>query len=136
MRKLGFTGQKEWEEWSASGERPHNIPSRPDDTYRDEGWLSWPDWLGYDEGHSPRNEFLPFEEARKEVRNLELTSWKEWEEWRASGERPHNIPSNPHSTYRDEGWLSYPHWQAVAVAGVVLTEFRGFLVSHIAPRVA
>ena len=110
VRKLGFTGKKEWEEWLASGERPHDIPFHPNDTYRDEGWKSWPDWLGYGEGHSPRNEFLLFEEARDYARKLGFKGVKEWQEWSASGERPHDIPSNPDRTYRDEGWKSWPDW--------------------------
>ena len=25
---------------------PPNIPSAPDQTYKDKGWINWPDWLG------------------------------------------------------------------------------------------
>jgi hypothetical protein len=28
------------------GKRPATVPSLPDRTYADEGWLSWADWLG------------------------------------------------------------------------------------------
>eukprot|EP00959_Pyramimonas_sp_CCMP1952_P338085 7080238-Pyramimonas_sp.AAC.1 len=42
-------------EWRASGECPHDIPSNPDRTYRDEGWLSWADWLGYGKGKPARS---------------------------------------------------------------------------------
>eukprot|EP00959_Pyramimonas_sp_CCMP1952_P353664 7409639-Pyramimonas_sp.AAC.1 len=67
-------------------------------------------------------------------------SQKEWQEWSASGERPHDIPSNPYATYRNEGWLSWADWLGYGKERrrwrglVVLTEFRGFLVSHTAPR--
>ena len=108
-RKLGFKSQKEWQEWRASGECTHDITSAPHVTYRDEGWKSWPDWLGYGEGHSPRNEFLLFEEARDYARRLGFKS-KEWRKWSASGERPHDIPSAPNRTYRNEGWLSWADW--------------------------
>ena len=46
VRKLNMKGDKEWKEWSKSGKRPSNIPSNPDRTYRDDGWISMPDWLG------------------------------------------------------------------------------------------
>ena len=38
--------QREWEKWSGSGDRPVNMPARPDRTYKAAGWLSWADWLG------------------------------------------------------------------------------------------
>jgi hypothetical protein len=36
----------EWNEWSKSGKRPTDIPSDPANVYRDDGWVSFPDWLG------------------------------------------------------------------------------------------
>ena len=48
VHTLGLKSQKEWQEWSKSGERPTNIPSDPGRTYRDAGWVSWPDWRRYD----------------------------------------------------------------------------------------
>ena len=53
-RGLGFKRKKEWVEWSKSGDRPDNIPSRPDRTYRGKGWVSWPDWLGYESRRKKR----------------------------------------------------------------------------------
>mgnify|MGYP006143484807 CR=1 FL=1 len=40
-------GQKGWNKWSKSGERPPNIPSNPARTYRGKGWDGFSDWLGY-----------------------------------------------------------------------------------------
>ena len=47
VRKLNMKSEKEWRAWSKSGQRPSNIPSRPSSTYRDDGWISTADWLGY-----------------------------------------------------------------------------------------
>ena len=30
--------------------RPSTVPSNPEVTYADEGWLSWGDWLGTEPG--------------------------------------------------------------------------------------
>ena len=46
MRSLQLRSQSEWKAWSKS-KRPTNIPSTPQKYYRDNGWVSWPDWLGY-----------------------------------------------------------------------------------------
>ena len=32
------------------GGRPSTVPSHPEVTYADEGWLSWGDWLGTEPG--------------------------------------------------------------------------------------
>merc|ERR1712216_14948 len=52
VRDLRLTGAREYRQWNKSGQRPDNIPSCPERTYRSKGWVSWPDWLGYehDEG--------------------------------------------------------------------------------------
>ena len=86
-----------------SGERPSNIPTRPNKTYKDQGWVDWTDWLG-------NEKFLPFEEAREFVRSLNLKSSTEWRSWSKSGERPSNIPANPNKTYKDQGWVDWYDW--------------------------
>ena len=48
MRQLKLNSQKEWHEWGESGQRPTNIPSKPNLEYRDAGWVNTADWLGYD----------------------------------------------------------------------------------------
>ena len=52
VRTLELKSQAEWKQWSKSGQRPDDIPSNPDQIYKDKGWLSWPDWLGYGEGRT------------------------------------------------------------------------------------
>jgi hypothetical protein len=37
---------KEWTEYSKSGERPIDIPSNPQNTYKNKGWQGWADFLG------------------------------------------------------------------------------------------
>jgi hypothetical protein len=110
VRKLKLKGYNEWKAWSKSGKRPSNIPSTPNDTYRDDGWISMPDWLGYETTRAPRGQMLPFAVARAIVRKLNMKGDKEWREWRKSGKRPSNIPSSPAKTYRDDGWISLPDW--------------------------
>ena len=47
-RTMKLGSWKEWNEYSKSGKRPSNIPSSPDTVYRDAGWVSFPDWMGYE----------------------------------------------------------------------------------------
>jgi hypothetical protein len=109
VRKLKLKTQKEWFAWSKSGQRPSNIPSSPHKVYRDDGWISMPDWLGF-KGRAPPGGMLPFTVGRAYARKLKLRSVKEWREWNKSGQRPSNIPASPSQVYRDDGWISYPDW--------------------------
>ena len=109
VRGLELKSEKGWRAWSKSGQRPSDIPAAPNKIYRDEGWISYPDWLGF-EGRAPPGSMLPFAVGRAYVRKLKLRSVKEWKEWSKSGQRPSNIPATPQRTYRDDGWISYPDW--------------------------
>jgi hypothetical protein len=116
VRKLKLRSVKEWRAWSKSGQRPSDIPGNPSDTYRDAGWISMPDWLGF-EGRVLAKDMLPFAVARAYAQKLKLRSDREWKEWSKSGQRPPNIPSNPSKTYRDDGWISYPDWLGYGSGG-------------------
>jgi hypothetical protein len=109
VRGLGLKTPKGWKEWSKSGQRPSDIPSSPDSVYRNDGWISWPDWLG-NEGRVFAKDMLPFTEGRAFVRGLGLKGWKEWQALSKSGQRPSDIPAAPDKTYRDVGWVSWPDW--------------------------
>jgi hypothetical protein len=115
-RKLKLRSWKEWRAWSKSGQRPSNVPGNPDRTYRDDGWISIPDWLGF-EGRVSAKDMPPFAAGRAYARKLKLGTQREWVGWSKSGQRPSNIPSHPEKVYRDDGWISYPDWLGYGSSG-------------------
>ena len=52
-RCLKLRNTREWEAWFKS-KRPKNIPLNPNGYYRENGWISWPDWLGNDGKSKPK----------------------------------------------------------------------------------
>ena len=46
--KAGLKSEEQWREWCRNGHCPATIPSNPRTKYASKGWVSWPDWLGYD----------------------------------------------------------------------------------------
>jgi hypothetical protein len=114
VRGLELKSKAGWQAWSKSGQRPSGIPGNPAVTYRDDGWISWPDWLGIEGRY---NSMLPFAVGRAYARKQKLKTQKEWFAWSKSGQRPSNIPANPHKTYRDDGWISYSDWLGYGSAG-------------------
>jgi hypothetical protein len=50
VQKLGIKSQKEWNAYAKSGgEKPDDIPYKPQRTYLNKGWKGWADFLGKDE---------------------------------------------------------------------------------------
>ena len=47
VRKLNLKNVREWYRYCRSGKKPNNIPSNPDQVYKNKGWLGWADFLGY-----------------------------------------------------------------------------------------
>ena len=109
-RSLKVFTQKEWELWSKSSARPANIPSRPDQSYKYDGWQGYGHWLGTGNRVGGKLDFLPFKEALLYARSLKMVTAKQWAAWCKSSARPANMPSAPHRTYKHVGWQGYGHW--------------------------
>ena len=103
-RSLGLNSRKQWVEW-IRGNKPDQLPSLPNKTYKYKGWVSWQDWLGF----KPFS-YKSFEDAREYVHNLGLLNHQQWKKFASSGKRPKSLPSNPRHYYRDKGWISWYDW--------------------------
>ncbi|MDH3203339.1 MAG: hypothetical protein OEL81_01510 [Nitrosopumilus sp.] len=93
---LKLKSTKEWKQYCKSGNKPEDIPSNPNATYKNE-WKGYVDWLG--------KSFLSFNDAKKYVQKLRLKSYTEWTEFRKSGNKPEDIPSAPAQVYKE--WTNW-----------------------------
>ncbi len=109
-RSLNLKNVKEWNKYCDSGKRPKDIPRNPSQTYKDEGWISYGDWLGTGSVSVRLREYRPLEEARRFVHSLKLKNFDEWVKYCQSGKNPKDIPVNPNRTYKDLGWISFGDW--------------------------
>jgi hypothetical protein len=96
-RILKLSGDKEWNEYCKSGNKPDDIPAAPWKIYKNE-WNGVGDWLGT--GRT-RN-FRSFLEARTFAQKLKLKNAQEWTEYAKSGNKPDDIPANPYQTYKKD----------------------------------
>lgn len=46
IEKLNLKGETDWRLYCKSGKKPKNIPSSPNQIYKNKGWISWGDWFG------------------------------------------------------------------------------------------
>ena len=88
--------------------RDATVPSTPDQVYKHDGWQGYGHWLGTGNLHT--KEFLPFKKALLCARTLKLKNQKEWKDWAKTGVRRANMPSNPRTTYKHDGWQGYGNW--------------------------
>jgi hypothetical protein len=99
-RALNLKGQKEWREYCKSGDKPEDIPTNPQRTYKKE-WKGLGDWTGTGNIAPFNKQYRSFQEAREFVRKLGLKNHKEWTEYCKSGDKPEDIPAKPWETYKE-----------------------------------
>jgi hypothetical protein len=112
---LGLKSGDEYREWARGGlpdlpPRPDLMPTNPQRTYADSGWVSWGDFLAT--GNIFRGDYRPFDQARSFAQSLGIQSALEWRDYAAGrrpdiGTRPADIPSSPEVTYPPEEWTNW-----------------------------
>lgn len=94
---------KEWKKFIKSGNKPYDIPSHPENIYKNE-WKGYGDFFGT--GKTLKKDFLTFADAKKFVKAKKITSEREWREFYRSGKKPNNIPTNLAQAYETE-WKGF-----------------------------
>ena len=112
----------QWKNWCKSGQKPDDIPARPDNTYKEQ-WKDWGDWLGTGYIAVTKRDYLPFEDARKYVHGLKLKNQDQWRDWCKSGQKPSNIPAYPSYFYKKK-WKGLGDWLGT---GYIATTKRHYL---------
>ncbi len=116
VRGLGLRSESEWKLYVKGvlpGKRkPEEIPAAPNVLYRNQGWISWGDFLGTGRPLRYAGPFRPFHEARAFAISLGLRGQKEWSAYcsgrlAGKGSRPRDIPAHPQELYAGQGWT---HW--------------------------
>jgi len=106
VRRLGLKSKRDYRK-----NRPENLPSTPSKTYKKD-WAGWEDFLGTD------NPLLPFAEARALARGLGFKNRQHYHK-----NRPANLPSSPHATYKSE-WISWGDFLGTANVYLPFEEAR------------
>ena len=126
VRGLGLKSTSEWRSFYQSSEKPSDIPSNPNRTYANAGWLGWGDWLGTHRIADQLHEYRAFHKARSFVRELGLKSTAEWQDYCASGKKPHDIPAAPWNTYAKAGWAGAGDWLGTETLATQARPYRSF----------
>ena len=109
---LRLKSSKEWNDFSKGGKKPVNIPSSPNRTYENSGWVNWKEWLGYAEikRRDYDSKFVSYAEAKKRIRRFNISSTSEWCIFLKRGLKPIGVPSSPRDVYKNKGWTNWKDW--------------------------
>jgi hypothetical protein len=124
VRSLGLKGVVKWYEYCKSGNKPEDIPQKPERTYKKD-FKGYGDWLGTGRIANFNRQYRPFKEAREFVRSLGLKNNKEWNEYCKSGNKPDDIPAGPPRTYKNE-WEGIGDWIGTGIVASQNKEFRPY----------
>jgi hypothetical protein len=125
-RSLGLRSGVEWHAFCQTDMKPHDIPAKPERTYRNEGWVGMADWLGTGRVSPRLRTYRSFEEARAFVRSLGMKSEGEWLAFTRSRRLPADIPATPRQKYRGKGWVSMGDWLGTGRVASQALRFRPF----------
>jgi len=82
-QSLKLKNRTEWVMFCKSGKRPNDIPSNPNQIYKE--WHGMGDWLGTGRIADQNKVYMPFEESREFVRKLALKSSPQWKAFCKAG---------------------------------------------------
>ena len=74
IKKFNLKNNNEWKIFSRSNKRPSNIPSTPNNVYKNKGWKDWPDFLSSGRILTKHINYYKYNEAKKIVKNLNIKS--------------------------------------------------------------
>jgi superfamily II DNA or RNA helicase len=104
---LNLKTSEQWKTYCSSGNLPTDIPRNPHQTYKGKGWIGFGNWLGTNRLANFDIIYMPFDDAKKIVRELGIKSANEWRRYCKSGNKPSNIPNAINKTYENKGWKGW-----------------------------
>nr|AIF07964.1 hypothetical protein [uncultured marine thaumarchaeote KM3_25_G08] len=110
-QKLNLKTKEDWTKFAQTKKLPSDIPRNPDSTYGRRKDSHGGQWKGYRDFLGNKNQFRKnyriYQDAKKFVETLELSSQNKWKEYCKSGNKPEDIPTDPRKVYQNQGWQSW-----------------------------
>jgi superfamily II DNA or RNA helicase len=115
VQGLELNNWNEWKEYTKSPNKPNNIPTNPNRSYANSGWIAMFDWLGSKIPYSIK-EYWNYNDSKKYIMTLNLKNVREWEKYKIKFDLPDGIPLQPQKKYKNEGWIGWGDFLGAKVA--------------------
>jgi len=88
---------------------PNFIPKKPDLVFKNNGWVSWGDFLTTNNISNNKKIFLSYEECKLFAKENNINSQSNWAEFIKVNKKtiPTNVPKSPEHVYKNKGWVSW-----------------------------
>jgi hypothetical protein len=129
VHSLKLSNTKEWKRLLKSGNKPKDIPTNPNEVYKNDGWRNWPHWLGTNNRSISNDKYWGFQEAKEFVHNLKLKNTNEWRAYTNNPEFPFELPKNPRGVYKSKGWKSMGDWLGTGTVANFQRQYRSYGVT-------
>ena len=125
MSLLYLKNTKEWRLFLKSSDKPDDIPAAPNVVYKNKGWKNLGDFLGNQNQSNRYAVYLSYEDAKKYLEKLNLTSSKEFHEICKELKIPKNIPRSPGVVYKKD-WSKNGGWGGFLGTGTIASQLKQF----------
>ena len=88
------------------------LPKAPQGFYKNQGWISWGDFLGTKSNSNQKRKYMSYTEAKEWVKNLALKSMSEYRDYCKGNyshlpKKPINLPVAVGEIYKNNGWRGF-----------------------------
>jgi len=110
VHSFNIKSQRQWNEFRKSKKLPKDIPSSPQRTYKNNGWIGWGDWLGTGNLATKirYTEYLSWKEAkllyRKIAKDNKINSREDWRKYVKIHNLPKGLPTYPEFYTKERVW--------------------------------
>ena len=109
-QQRGIKSESEYFKRHKNGELPKDMPSHPEETYKNKGWKNWGHFLGTHRVSTRGKSFRIFNLAQKYVQKKNIKSGPEYRNLHTNGKLPEDMPFNPNDIYAGKGWKGWKHF--------------------------
>ena len=108
VHNLKFKSLSDYIKLSKNNKLPLGLPKFPSKRTYGDDWISVGDFIGTGRIADQYKKFVSFEEAKKIVKKIKISSCSHYNIISKNGKRPSMIPSNPQKEYKNDGWKGWP----------------------------
>ncbi|MCX6172579.1 MAG: DEAD/DEAH box helicase family protein [Flavobacterium sp.] len=110
VTKLNIKSSREYTKYRKSDDFPIFLPGVPHRFYKDNGWIDWKDFLGYEKKNTaPKKNYLDYLEAKKLVGKMKIKTSIEYKTLFLDNEFKINtlLPFKPERVFLNNGWKGW-----------------------------
>jgi len=107
VRSLNLRSREELDQYYLLNNRFEDMPSHPDRTYKNKGWVNWGDFLGTDFIALFNRTYQPYAKIKKYAISKGINSQKEWFLLTKTKDFPADIPAAIDVVFQNKGWVDW-----------------------------